>query len=59
MRLQEKAAVRQILQENSFQFNERDYLQTLGTTMATKVAVTFANIFMMVKIEMHTGRLKR
>ena len=39
-----------ILLENSFQFNEKDYLQTHGTTMGTKMAVAFANIFM-VKIE--------
>ena len=35
-----------ILQENSLQFNGKDYLQTHGTTMATKMAVAFANIFM-------------
>ena len=39
-----------ILQENSFQFNGKDYLQTHGTAMGTKLAVAFANIFM-VKIE--------
>ena len=35
-----------ILQENSFQFNGKDYLQTHGTAMGTKMAVAFANIFM-------------
>ena len=35
-----------ILLENSFQFNLKDYLQTHGTAIGTKMAVTFANIFM-------------
>ena len=39
-----------ILQENSFQFNGKDYLQSHGTAMGTKMAVAFANIFM-AKIE--------
>ena len=39
-----------ILQENSFQFNGKDYLQTHGTAMGMKMAVAFANIFM-AKIE--------
>ena len=39
-----------ILQENLFQFNGKDYLQTHGTAMGTKMAVAFANIFM-AKIE--------
>ena len=39
-----------ILQENSFQFNGKDYLQTHGTAIGTKMAVVFANIFM-AKIE--------
>ena len=40
-----------ILQEtDSFQFNLKDYLQTHGTAMGTKMAVAFANIFM-AKIE--------
>lgn len=39
-----------ILQENSFQFNGKDYLQTHGTAMGTKMAVAFANIFMAKKI---------
>ena len=59
MRLQEKAAVRLILQENSFQFNEHVYLQTRGTATAIKMAVAFANIFMVAKTETHTIRLKR
>ena len=37
--------------ENSFQFNGKHYLQTRhGTTMGTKTAVSFSNIFM-AKIE--------
>ena len=39
-----EAALRLILQENSFQFNKKNYLQTHGTTMGTKMAVAFANI---------------
>ena len=35
-----------ILKVNSFQFNGKDYLQTHGTAMVTKMAVAFANIFM-------------
>ena len=35
-----------ILKENSFQFNEKNYLQIHGTAMGTKMAVAFANIFM-------------
>ena len=38
--------LRLILQENSFQFNGENYLQTHGTAMGTKMAVAFANIFM-------------
>ena len=38
--------LRLILQENSFQFNGKNYLQTHGTAMGTKMAVAFANIFM-------------
>ena len=41
-----KKALKLILQENYFQFNERDYLQTQGTAMGTIMAVAFANIFM-------------
>ena len=36
---------RLILKENSFQFNGKHYLQTHGTAMGTKTAVSFANIF--------------
>ena len=39
-----------ILNENSFQFNGENYLQTHGTAVGTEVAVSFANIFM-AKIE--------
>ena len=35
-----------ILKENSFHFNGENYLQTHGTAMGTKMAVSFANIFM-------------
>ena len=35
-----------ILHENSFEFNGKNYLQTLGTAMGTKMAVAIANIFM-------------
>ena len=42
--------LRLILKENSFQFKGRHYLQTHGTAMGTKTAVSFANIFM-TKIE--------
>ncbi|KAL9977710.1 hypothetical protein ACROYT_G015146 [Oculina patagonica] len=45
-----------ILQENSFQFNGKDYLQSHGTAMGTKMAVAFANIFM-AKIERQILRL--
>ena len=37
---------RLILKENSFQFNGKHYLQTHGTAIGTKTAVSFANIFM-------------
>ena len=39
-------ALRLILQENSFQFNKRNYLQTHGTAVGTKMVAAFANIFM-------------
>ena len=39
-----------ILNEHSLQFNGENYLQTHGTAMGTKMAVSFANIFM-AKIE--------
>ena len=35
-----------ILQENSFEFNGRNYLQVHGVAMGSKMAVAFANIFM-------------
>ena len=35
-----------ILKENLFQFIGKNYLQTHGTAMGTKMAVAFANIFM-------------
>ena len=38
--------LRLILKENSFQFLGKNYLQTHGTAMGTKMAVSFANIFM-------------
>ena len=38
--------LRLILQENSFQFNGKHYLQIHGTAMGTKMAVSFANLFM-------------
>ena len=38
--------LRLILEENSFQFNGKNYLQICGTAMGTKMAVAFANIFM-------------
>ena len=45
-----------ILQENSFQFDGKDYLQIHGTAMGTKMVVAFANIFM-AKIEREILRL--
>ena len=45
-----------ILQENSFQFDGKEYLQIHGTAMGTKMAVAFANIFM-AKIEREILRL--
>ena len=38
--------LRLILKENSFHFNGKNYLQTHGTAMGTKMAVSLANIFM-------------
>ena len=46
-----------ILQENSLQFNGKDYLQTHGTAMGTKMAVACANINM-AKIEERLPILK-
>ena len=42
--------LRLVLKDNSFQFNGRHYLQTHGSAMGTKTAVSFANIFI-TKIE--------
>ena len=41
-----KRTLELILQENSFQFTEKNYLVPHGTAMGTKMAVAFANIFM-------------
>ena len=38
--------LRLIIEENSFQFNGKNYQQIHGTAMGTKMAVAFANIFM-------------
>ena len=38
--------MRLILEEVSFKFNDKHYLQTLAIAMATKMAVAFAVIFM-------------
>ena len=35
-----------VLEENSYHFNGQNYLQTHGTAMGTKLAVSFANIFL-------------
>ena len=40
-----KEMLQLILGENSFSFNESNYLQTHRTAMGTKMAVAFANIF--------------
>ena len=37
--------LRLILKENSFHLNGKNYLQTHGTALGTKMAVSFANIF--------------
>ena len=47
-----KEMLRLALQENSFQFSGKNYLQIHGTAMRTKMAVAFANIFM-ADIETH------
>ena len=44
-----------IIIETSFQFNGKDYLQTHGTVMGTKMEVTFFNIYM-VSIEKEISR---
>ena len=38
--------LRLILEENSFKFNERHFIQTHGVAMGTKTAVSFSVIFM-------------
>ena len=40
-----KRALKLVLQENSFEFNGKNYFQTHGTAMGTKMAAAFANIF--------------
>ena len=41
-----------ILNESSFQFNGENYLQTHGTAMGTKMAVSFAKkIFLCLKLQ--------
>ena len=45
-----RAMLTLILEENSFKFNKKHFLQSCGTAMGTKAAVAFANIFM-AKIE--------
>ena len=44
--------------ENSFQFNGENYLQTHGPAMGTKMAISFANIFMG-KVKKNTNTTKR
>ena len=46
-----------ILNRNLFQFNKENYLQIHGTAMETKMAVSFANIFM-AKIETMLSKTK-
>jgi hypothetical protein len=38
--------LRLVLQESSFQFNGKNYVQIHGIAMGTKMAVSFANLFM-------------
>ena len=38
-----RTSARLILQENSFQFYGKNYLQTHGTAIGTKMAVAFSN----------------
>ena len=52
--------LRLILKENSFHFNGKNFLQTHCTAMGTKMAVSFANIFMAaVETEIIERSLKR
>ena len=46
--MKENPPYQHILKErlNPFQFTGKNYLQTHGTAMGTKMAVAFANIFM-------------
>ena len=47
-----------ILKENFFQFNGKNYLQTHGTAMVTKMTEAFANIFMVnIEKEILTDRV--
>ena len=39
-------ALRLILQEKSFEINRKNYLQTHGTAMGTKMVISFLNISM-------------
>ena len=39
--------LRLILQENSFEFKDKNHLQIHGTAMGTKMAMAFANIFIL------------
>ena len=50
--------LRLILQENSFQFNGKNFLQTHGTAMGTKTAVSFATIFIetAIYIDQHSAK---
>ena len=43
---QDAIPTRLILEENSFKFTNKLYLQRHGTAMGTKAAVAFANIFL-------------
>ena len=38
--------IHSILTHNYFEFNDKSYVQTHGTAMGTKMAPTYANIFM-------------
>ncbi len=51
--------LRLILQENSFQFFGKNYLQTHGTSMGTKIAVAFANIYLWAELKQTFFEAKR